>query len=124
MRTSNLTGALRKMKQTGFILGGLGLFLTSPTFAEDGLGIAPIRQVSATDNMYNYGEMNTSYVGMTSEGCAPAAPSCGCNEGTCDDSCGCCNLGEPWSLMDHFCNDPCEEPCFKIGGWTQWGYTN
>lgn len=127
MRTRFLTGALRKMKQTGLILGGLGMLLTAPAYAEGPLGIAPITQVSATDNMYNYS--NTSYVGMMSEGCAPA-PSCGCNDGcnggcnSCDDGCGCCNLGEPWTLMSCLCDDPCKEPCFNIGGWTQWGYTN
>jgi hypothetical protein len=42
----------------------------------------------------------------------------GCDE--CDSGCGCCNLGDPWTLMGHFHGD-CE-PAVKIGGWTQWGY--
>jgi hypothetical protein len=56
---------------------------------------------------------------------APYAACSACGDsgcGECRSGCGCCNLGDPWTLMGHLHGD-CE-PAVKVGGWTQWGYYN
>ena len=143
------TGVFRTIKNTGLMLGGLGLFLASPAWGADGIdpsyegeyeGSTATSSAPADTNVDANAPkpfVEAANVGLTTDGgqaacaapapaCAAPAPTCAapanCGNGCgCNSGCGSCNLGEPWTLMKALCGE--EAPPFKISGWSQWGYT-
>lgn len=108
---------LRKSCMFHLFVGGLTLFVTTASYAQEDGGAPPPPPADAEDApVAEDAPSIMAEGGAYCDSCNTGCSSC------CEDDW--CNLGEKWLLSDRLFKDPCgcNDSPFTVGGWTQWGY--